>query len=55
MEVVNIPQQREYILNILDNPSSSCLRIEAVVMNTKQQQISIPTRPRGKVPLFSYH
>jgi hypothetical protein len=52
MEVVKIPQQRENILNILDDTSSSDPRIEANFMNTKQQQSSIPARPRGKVPPF---
>jgi len=35
MEVVKIPQQRENILKILDEPSN---RIEVVVVNPKQYQ-----------------
>jgi hypothetical protein len=49
MEVVNIPQQRENILNILDDTNT---RIEVVVMNTRQQQNVSSIRPRGKVPPF---
>jgi hypothetical protein len=49
MEVVKIPQQRENILNILDDTNS---RIEAAQMNSRKQQIVSPVRPRGKVPPF---
>jgi hypothetical protein len=49
MEVVKIPQQRENILKILDDTNS---RIEAVMMNTRQQQNITSLRPRGKVPPF---
>jgi hypothetical protein len=52
MEVVKIPQQRENILNILDDMSSSGPRIEATIMNTKQQQNTILVGPTGKVPPF---
>jgi hypothetical protein len=36
MEVVKIPQQRENILNILDDTSSSSLRIEATCYEHKE-------------------
>jgi hypothetical protein len=49
MEVVKIPQQRENILKILDDTNS---RIEAVVMNTRQQHNISSVRSRGKVPPF---
>jgi hypothetical protein len=47
MEVVKIPQQRENILKILDDTNS---RIEAVVMNTRQQQNISSVRSKGKSP-----
>jgi hypothetical protein len=50
MEVVKIPQQRENMLNILDDTSLSNPRIEATVINTKQQYV--PVKPRGKIPPF---
>jgi hypothetical protein len=49
MEVVKIPQQRENILKILDEPSN---RIEVVVENPKQHQNISTARPRGKIPPF---
>jgi hypothetical protein len=49
MEVVKIPQQRENILNILDEPSNI---IEVVVTNSRKQQNSSSVKPRGKVPPF---
>jgi hypothetical protein len=49
MEVVKIPQQRENILKILDEPST---RIEVVVTNSKLQQNISAVKPRGKVPPF---
>jgi hypothetical protein len=49
MEVVKIPQQRENILNILDEPST---RIEAVVTNSRQHQKISSVKPRGKVSSF---
>jgi hypothetical protein len=52
MEVVKIPQQRENLLNILDDTSSSGPRIEVIVMNIKQQKNTIPTRLRGQGSTF---
>jgi hypothetical protein len=49
MEVVKIPQQRENILKILDEPSH---RIEVVASNPKQHQNISTVRPKGKVPPF---
>jgi hypothetical protein len=52
MEVFKIPQQRENVLKILDYTSSFGLRIGVAIMNTKQQQNTIPVRPRVKLPPF---
>jgi hypothetical protein len=49
MEVVKKPQQRENLLNILDDTNS---RIEAIVVNTRQQQNFTSVRPRDKIPPF---
>jgi hypothetical protein len=49
MEVVKIPQQRENILKILDEPSN---RIEVVVTNSKHQQKNSTVKPKGKIPSF---
>jgi hypothetical protein len=49
MEVVKIPQQRENILKILNEPTT---KIEVVVTNSKPQQNITPAKLRGKVPLF---
>jgi hypothetical protein len=48
-EVVKIPQQRENILKLLDEPAR---RIEAVVANPKQSQNTSVIKLRGKVPPF---
>jgi hypothetical protein len=47
MKVVKIPHQRENILKILDDTNS---RIEAIVINTRQQHNITSIRPKGKVP-----
>jgi hypothetical protein len=49
MEVVKIPQQRENILNILDDSKT---RIKVDVINSRKQQNVSSIRPRGKVPPF---
>jgi hypothetical protein len=49
IEVVNIPQQRENILKLLDEPAG---RIEAVVTSPKQSQNTSAIKLRGKVPPF---
>jgi hypothetical protein len=48
-EVVKIPQQRENILKLLDEPAK---RIEAVIANLKQSQNTSTMKLRGKVPPF---
>jgi hypothetical protein len=52
MEVVKIPQQRDNILKILDDMNLSSPRIEATIMNMKQQQNIILARLKGKVKPF---
>jgi hypothetical protein len=49
MEVVKIPQERENILRLFDDPSR---RMEVVVINTKQIQNTPTIKLRGKVPPF---
>jgi hypothetical protein len=49
MEVVKIHQQREIILNILDDTNS---KIEETQINTRQQKNNSLVRERGKVPPF---
>jgi hypothetical protein len=49
MQVVKFPQQRENIINILDEPTT---RIEAIVTNSKLQKNISAAKPRGKVPPF---
>jgi hypothetical protein len=46
---VNIPQQRENILKLLDDPSK---RVEAFVTNPKQSQSKLVVNMRGKIPPF---
>jgi hypothetical protein len=48
-EVVKIPQQRENILKLLDEPGG---RIEVVIANPKQNQTISVVKLRGKVPPF---
>jgi hypothetical protein len=48
-EVVKIPQQRENILKLLDEPAE---RIEAVEASPKQSQSTSTIKLRGKVPPF---
>jgi hypothetical protein len=47
-DVVKIPQQRENILRLLDDPSG---RMEVVVISTKQSQNTSTVKLRGKIPL----
>jgi hypothetical protein len=49
MEVVKIPQQRENILKILDEPGS---RMEAIVASPRKIQTTSVVKMRGKVPPF---
>jgi hypothetical protein len=49
MKVVKIPQQRENILNILDDSDT---RMEVVAINSRKQQKFSSINPRGKVPSF---
>lgn len=48
-EVGKIPQQRENILRLLDNPAG---RMEAIVMSPKQSQNTSTIKLKGKVPSF---
>jgi hypothetical protein len=48
-EVVKIPQQRQNILKLLDNPSE---RDEVVVTSPKQSQSLTISKLRGKIPPF---
>jgi hypothetical protein len=48
-EVVKIPQQRNNILKLLENPSK---RTEVVATSPKQGQIPSMAKIRGKVPPF---
>jgi ribonuclease HI len=49
MEVIKIPQQRENLLRILDEPSS---RMDVVVANPRKNQNISTVRLKGKVPPF---
>jgi hypothetical protein len=49
IEVVKIPQQRENILRLLDDPSK---KMEDVVISTKQIQNKSIVKLRGKIPPF---
>jgi hypothetical protein len=48
-EVVKIPQQRQNILKLLDDPSE---RTEVVVTSPKQSQSPSTAKLRGKIPPF---
>jgi hypothetical protein len=48
-EVVKIPQQRENILRLLDDPSG---RMEVIVISPRQSQNTSTIKLRGKVPPF---
>jgi hypothetical protein len=48
-EVVKIPQQRENILRLLDDPSK---KSEVVVTSPKQRHNKSTTKLRGKIPPF---
>jgi hypothetical protein len=48
-EVVKIPQQRENILRLLDDPSE---KVEVVVTSPKQSQNKSTIKLRGKIPPF---
>jgi hypothetical protein len=48
-EVVKIPQQRENILILLDDPSE---KVEVVVTSLKQSQSKSTVKLRGKIPPF---
>jgi hypothetical protein len=48
-KVVKIPQQRENILRLLDDPFG---RMEAIVISPKQIQNTTKIKLRGKVPPF---
>jgi len=49
IEVVKIPQQREKILNLLDDPYE---RVEVVATSPKQTPEQSTTKLRGKIPPF---
>jgi hypothetical protein len=50
-EVVKIPQQRENILRLLDDPYE---KEEVVVTSLKQSQNQSTAKMRGKIPPFLY-